>query len=720
MNRGNILAAEESFLNALKLLDTNHDKGAIYLNLTRIGIYSGRFDEASEYLIKSRETYNKISDRQLLLDNELLNLILGIHYNKANNGREMLSLLDSLRKSNCVYSYAICLFYLLLYYPELVEGNISVRSTLIKSFNKSDVPIFNVVLILIDSLNESRNKTISIQALKMAYKILYDTGHFFNALLICQVIARHYLTVSLERPSRKYLSEALRIAGNLKNEYFINLLTEEIDSIALVSQTKITRLYNDISNIFQSFSDYTTALKKLLEFSINETGAERGALLLSKSKSQKLQLIASLNCDGESLDDIVDFSSNIPQNVINNLEPLLISNAMRDDRTKEYKSIVLHNILSVICVPIQVKDHIKGVLYLDHHTIPSVFEETDFIYIKTISNFISLFLSTITEYKNLLTTANLLTEELTKLGSRTKPITQNAVMLEMLNQIPLIAQSDASVLILGESGTGKELLCEMIHDLSGRSKGPLYKLNCAAIQSSMIESELFGVARRAATDVDERIGKFQAADGGTLFLDEIGDLPMKIQTKVLRVVEYQKFERVGSHITLQTDIRFIYATNKNLKELIAKDKFREDLYHRINTVVIEIPPLRERPDDIELLLNHFIKNRSSVIKPPPIFKPDTIRALVNYNWPGNVRELKNIVERYCILFSGKEVLPKDLPREFFDASQRFKADTKVSMVIEKSRILNALKANNWNISKTARELKIPPTTLRRRIKKYRL
>jgi len=248
----------------------------------------------------------------------------------------------------------------------------------------------------------------------------------------------------------------------------------------------------------------------------------------------------------------------------------------------------------------------------------------------------------------------------------------------------------------------------------------MIKVNCAAIAGTLIESELFGVGKNVATGVDEREGKFEAADGGTLFLDEIGDMPLEIQAKVLHVLEYQRFEKVGSNRTIVTDARFIYATNKDLKSLVKEGKFREDLFYRINTILINIPPLRDRKDDIPSLLKHFLSAFTPEKAKRPIFSSSAMEALIVYPWPGNVRELRNIAERYSISHRGRHVDLIDLPIEFQANRGKNSSDKSAAENIEKARIRQLLEAHNWNRSKVARIQEMPLTTLRRKIQKYRI
>ena len=225
---------------------------------------------------------------------------------------------------------------------------------------------------------------------------------------------------------------------------------------------------------------------------------------------------------------------------------------------------------------------------------------------------------------------------------------QSEKFLEFQEQLAKVAPIDRSVLLLGERGTGKELAASRLHFLSNRWQGPLVALNCSALTPSLIEAELFGYEKGAFTGaVQRRAGRFEAAEGGTLFLDEIGTIPMEVQEKILRVVEYGEFERVGSSSSIEVDVRIIAATNQNLAEMASRGQFKQDLLDRLSFEVLFLPPLRERREDIELLAHHFAARMVYELgkEEIPLFSDDAINALKNYSWPGNIRELKNVIER---------------------------------------------------------------------------
>jgi len=297
----------------------------------------------------------------------------------------------------------------------------------------------------------------------------------------------------------------------------------------------------------------------------------------------------------------------------------------------------------------------------------------------------------------------------------------------MLEMIEKVAPLDTRVLITGENGSGKELIARAIHKNSIRKDKPFIEVNCAAIPNELIESELFGHEKGSFTGaVQQRIGKFELANQGTIFLDEIGDMSHQAQAKVLRAIEDGKIERVGGGKKIDVDVRIIAATNKKLKEEIEKENFREDLFHRLNVIPINVPPLRERLEDIEILVNHF---SNDIIrkhkKPEVVFSKDAIQLLKGFNWSGNIRELKNIVERIIIIIDKKEINKEDIEilfspgqasmDEIIEGSNSFQEFKEKA---ERAFILKQLNANNWNISKTSEILDIQRSHLYNKMKKY--
>ena len=268
----------------------------------------------------------------------------------------------------------------------------------------------------------------------------------------------------------------------------------------------------------------------------------------------------------------------------------------------------------------------------------------------------------------------------------------SAALAAVLDQVRTVAPTDSTVLIEGETGTGKELIAHAIHTHSRRQARPFVKLNCAAIPLGLLESELFGHEKGAFTGaVSQKIGRFEAANGGTLFLDEIGDIPLELQAKLLRVLQEQEFERLGSTYTHRVNVRVVAATNQDLPRLVAEKKFRMDLYYRLNVFPITIPPLRHRMEDIPMLVAHFAcKYAERMAKRIKSITSDAMEALVRYPWPGNIRELQNFIERAVILTKGDVLQPSALP-----SNAATPADAVTLADAEREHILNALRETNW-------------------------
>ena len=293
---------------------------------------------------------------------------------------------------------------------------------------------------------------------------------------------------------------------------------------------------------------------------------------------------------------------------------------------------------------------------------------------------------------------------------------------KVLQQIEKVASTDATVLILGESGTGKELLARAVHNISNRSKRPLVKVNCATLPSNLIESELFGHEKGAFTGaMDRKIGRFELADGGTIFLDELGELPIELQAKLLRVLQEGEFERLGNSKTLKVNVRVIAATNRNLQQAIEKKEFREDLFYRLNVFPITCPPLRDRKEDIPLLVKHFLqKFEGKMGKKISHVPKEVMDALFAYNWPGNIRELENLIERAMILSPASELIYGEWLPAVKHAVITPQGQLQKLEEVEKNHITEVLKQLNWKVSGekgAAKFLGLNPTTLEARMKK---
>jgi two-component system, NtrC family, nitrogen regulation response regulator NtrX len=318
-----------------------------------------------------------------------------------------------------------------------------------------------------------------------------------------------------------------------------------------------------------------------------------------------------------------------------------------------------------------------------------------------------------------------------EIESRHEIVGRSFALRQVLDRVEKVAPTDARVLVTGENGTGKELVARAIHRLSPRAERPFVEVNCAAIPSELIESELFGHMKGSFTGATEdRAGKFELADGGTLFLDEIGDMSLAAQAKVLRALQEGIVTRVGGAKPIRVDVRVLAATNKDLEEEIREGRFREDLFYRLNVIPLHIPPLRERREDIPMLVRHFVETsaRAANLK-PRAFTDDAVDRLQRMDWQGNVRELRNTVERLLILAAGPVVGGEDIDllvagntRGGGLSSDLLSCQTfaEFKEAAERAFILQKLRENDWNVSETARLLDMPRSNLYKKIERYEL
>ena len=320
-----------------------------------------------------------------------------------------------------------------------------------------------------------------------------------------------------------------------------------------------------------------------------------------------------------------------------------------------------------------------------------------------------------------------LTQEITTLKQKAKLsktiIGKSEKLTKMMSTIEQVAPTKATVLITGESGVGKELVADALHSLSDRKDGPFIKVHCASLSANLLESELFGHEKGSFTGaVSQKKGRFELANGGTIFLDEIGEIDANTQVKILRVLQEREFERVGGTQTIHTDVRVVAATNRNLEDEVKKGNFREDLYYRLNVVHIEVPPLRERKEDIPLLLNSFLNefnNENS--KNIEGFTPQARKLLCSYSWPGNIRQLRNSIESAVVLSRGKLIDVEDLPEQVVNHENESELSIKVGLSLdeaEKLFIMSTLDYCGGNKTTASEMLKIGRKTLHRKLEEY--
>ena len=326
----------------------------------------------------------------------------------------------------------------------------------------------------------------------------------------------------------------------------------------------------------------------------------------------------------------------------------------------------------------------------------------------------------IVSHKELVLENILLRKKLEEKSGYDEIIGKSDAMQEIFELITRVSQTDSTVLITGESGTGKELIAQAVHGNSPRCYMPFIAVNCGALPDSLLESELFGYERGAFTGAEHtKKGRFELADGGTLFLDEIGDISLKTQVDLLRVLQQKEFRRLGGQETIKVDVRILAATNRDLERAIKEKQFREDLYYRLNVIAIHVAPLRERKEDIPLLVDVFIRrNCLEMNKEPVKIASSALKLLMDYDWPGNVRELENVIERALVIGKAKEIVTEDLP--FSRKVLETESFSKSLKMMEKMHIQRILDETKWNIAQAARELEIDRQTLYNKIEKYKI
>jgi formate hydrogenlyase transcriptional activator len=359
---------------------------------------------------------------------------------------------------------------------------------------------------------------------------------------------------------------------------------------------------------------------------------------------------------------------------------------------------------------------------------PVAFSERDLEFLGLVANQVAIAVENALAYREIAELKDRLAQDKVYLEDEIRSelnfeeiVGRSPALRKVLQDIETVAPTDSNVLIYGETGTGKELIARAIHNLSNRSRNNFVKLNCAAIPTGLLESEMFGHEKGAFTGaVAQRIGRFELAHQGTVFLDEIGEIPLELQPKLLRVLQEREFERLGSSRTLRTDARLIAATNRDLAEMVEKQNFRADLFYRLNVFPVHVPPLRDRQDDIPLLVRHFVQQFARRMgKVVDTIPSDAMNVLVRYHWPGNIRELQNLVERAVILSAGPVL---KVPLHDLQAAPAATAARKTETMAEAERrhILEALNAADWVISGpkgAAAALGLKRSTLQARMEK---
>ncbi len=490
---------------------------------------------------------------------------------------------------------------------------------------------------------------------------------------------------------------------------------------ALTPQTMAALI--EASTAINSSLDPQATLQAIARSATTVMSAEASCVLLLDRRRDKLIFMASVGGGGDSLlGEEFNADLGIAGQVAANGQPLLISDVR--DHGSWFKGIDDRSNFvtrSMVAAPLVHQDEIIGVVEVLNPIDQERFTDQDVELVQIFANLAASGAINAQRHEQLRIENRGLREVL---RSGDQIIGQSESLRQVMDLCHRVAKSNATVLLLGETGTGKELMAKAIHAASPRAEKPFIAINCAALPETLLESELFGHEAGAFTGaVARKLGRFELADGGTLFLDEIGDLSPTIQIKLLRVLQEREFVRVGGTKTVACDVRILAATNRDLRQAMKDGTFREDLFYRLNVFPITIPPLRQRREDIPLLVNHFIQKASVELNMPrPTVSDQAVALLVAYQWPGNIRELQNVVERAVLMADGKPIDASHLPREAVgDAAPPSVGEGDSSLWdYEKAMIVKVLQENNWNQSKAARALGISRDNLRYRIKKFKI
>ncbi len=489
----------------------------------------------------------------------------------------------------------------------------------------------------------------------------------------------------------------------------------------------------EVSRVLTSSFDLEQNLMNVMKILSSRLEMQRGCVFLLHKPSKDLRIVAA---HGLSLEEIRRGTYRIGEGIVGRVietgSPMFISNIGNEPKfLNKTASRPQKSGVSFICVPIALDKEILGVISVDRiYAEERGTVEDDLRVLHIAASFIAQFVTLWENFRKTKRECGDLRSQLEERYSLPNIIGESPPFQQVLKSVRKVAGTDTTVLLLGESGTGKELIAQTLHYQSHRAKAPFVPVNLAALPENLIEVELFGVEKGAYTGAaSRRIGRFETADHGTLFLDEIGELPLSLQVKLLRVLQEQTFERIGTSNPIHVDVRVVTATHRNLLDEVKKGNFREDLYWRLNVVPIVLPPLRDRISDIPLLLDFYGKKFNRKYERRVHFSESAVSCLARYPWPGNVRELANTVERLVVMAESNTILPEDLPSNLKpsrgngpppDRVPSSSVDNMREEVerLEKREIIKALRENNFVKQRAARVLGITPRQLSYRVTKY--
>jgi Nif-specific regulatory protein len=581
---------------------------------------------------------------------------------------------------------------------------------------------------------------------------LYRTKDYRFALARCLVQAARAVvgcasTQELSATCSAWLQEARSIyeqmgaTGALQSVHSDLLqLSQEPPLAGRAASASATRdtLY-EISQLLNSILDFPELIHTALQLVVRRLGAERGLIVLVDTDTGELAPVARHGViDEDTQADALQISTSIVRKVLQSGTTFRSDDAVVDPRLTTIKSVYDLSLRSILCAALRLRDQVIGTIYLQNRTARGAFTDDDIAFLESFSNMIAVAIDNSRLHENLRKTNETLVDENVSLRREIPGhfryadlIGRSREMAQLHALIDRFAQAPGDVLIQGETGTGKELVAKTIHYNSPRRDRPFLSINCVALPETLIEAELFGIEDHVATGVRAREGIFERAEGGSVLLDEIGDMPPGMQARLLRVLQEREFTRVGGKRSIRMNVRVFAATNADLRERVRENRFRPDLFFRVNRLVIQIPPLRERKPDIAPLARHFADRICQTMKRPPVrFSSELVEVMGRSNWPGNVRELENYVERLLVVCDEQVLEPRVLPGDLDEASTTATRPSISGLhgygvqtlgdaltAVERDLIAEALRRSGGNRSKAARSLGMAEPTLRYRIRR---
>ena len=491
------------------------------------------------------------------------------------------------------------------------------------------------------------------------------------------------------------------------------------------AQTSLEAL-SEIAALINSVQEPEALLETVLEIAMQTLEAERGFVLLededaAEGSASPFAVRASRNFTDGQLDGVKALSTSVVGEVLRTGEPVLVYEAATDERYSASESVVLQKIQSIACVPLRLRSRQIGAIYLDSVTQRGRFTRDNLPFLKAFAHQAAVAIENAQRVQTLREENRHLRQEVQRVHGFDEIIGQSPRMREVFETVSRVLDTDATILVEGESGTGKELIARAIHYNGDRKAKPFVAIFCGSLPDDLLESELFGHRKGAFTGAStDKKGLFESADGGTIFLDEVGDLSPKLQTALLRVLQLGEIKRVGDTETRRVDVRVLAATNRSLPGLIKEGEFREDLYYRLNTIQIELPPLRQRHGDLPLLAHHFLdqfaKGSRAHIRG---FSREALDALKRHRWPGNVRELENTIERAVVLAREEMIAKEDLRLPESEPADTLFEPGLPLKEIERRVVERALDEYDGNVSATARALDVSRRWLHYKMKEWR-